>query len=173
MFFNLKTSKVYKNAQALLKAAKKQFVVEKELLLEAILVVHPDGAETALIDEAEQMKTLKMAPPPKKAPTKPHKPSRVDKKPSMVSKPSMGEHKASLLVILSDAWPYHVEMYAYLALLNNTSHCRSQCNNSGRRDSGLCRTSDPIKSHRKMILTMLLWPHQSSEVSSNKVTPGR
>ena len=79
--FNLKPSKVYKNAQALSKAAKKQFQVERGLLVEAIAVLHPEGAEGAKRDEAEEERQLKCAHPPKK----PAKPSKPPKKPPTAS----------------------------------------------------------------------------------------
>lgn len=75
--FNQKISKVYKNAQALSKASKKQFQIERSLLLEAIAVLHPGGLEAARKDQAEEEKSLKFAPPPKK----PAKPSKPPKKP--------------------------------------------------------------------------------------------
>ena len=92
MIFNQKNSKVYKNAQGLLKGAKRQFSVEKSLLLEAMLVLHPNGPEAALKDEAEAQKLLKMAPPPKKPPPKkPSKPSKPGRTQRPSAKPSAGE----------------------------------------------------------------------------------
>lgn len=75
--FNHKPSKVYKNAQALSKALKKQFQIERSLLSEAIAVLHPGGFEAARKDQAEEEKALKFAAPPKK----PAKPSKPPKKP--------------------------------------------------------------------------------------------
>lgn len=79
--FNLKPSKVYKNAQALSKASKKQFALERGLLVEAIAALHPGGPEAAMKDEAEEEKQIKACPPPKK----PAKPSKPPKKPPTAS----------------------------------------------------------------------------------------
>ena len=81
--FNQKISKVYKNAQALSKASKKQFQIERILLLEAIAVLHPGGPEAARRDQAKEEKSLKLAPPPKK----PAKPSKPPKKPPTLTGP--------------------------------------------------------------------------------------
>ena len=96
MIFNQKISKVYKNAQALLKGAKKQFAIERPLLHEAMLALHPDGPEAAKKDDAEAKKAMRMAPPPKKPPAKPAKPpSKPAQKPAkpsrLASKPSQGK----------------------------------------------------------------------------------
>ena len=88
--FNQKISKVYKNAQALSKASRKQFQIERSLLLEAIAVLHPGGVEAARKDQAEEEKNLKLAPPPKK----PAKPSKPPKKPPTLT----GLPSASLLM---------------------------------------------------------------------------
>ena len=89
MSFNQKISKVYKNAQALLKGAKKQFAMERPLLHEAILALHPDGPEAALKDEADAKKATRMAPPPKKPPAKPSKPAMKPAKPAKPSKSAL------------------------------------------------------------------------------------
>ena len=73
MTFNQKHSRVYKNAQAMLKGSRKQLLVEKSLLQEALAVLHPGGPDAARADEAEEEKAMRAALPPKKPPMKPSK----------------------------------------------------------------------------------------------------
>ena len=73
MTFNQKHSRVYKNAQALLKGSRKQLLVEKSLLQEALAVLHPGGPEAARAEELEEERAMRAALPPKKPPMKPSK----------------------------------------------------------------------------------------------------
>lgn len=78
--FNQKNSRVHKDAQSLLRGSRKQFLIEKPLLAEAIGVLHPGGVEAAKADEAEEERALRVALPPKKPPAKPTKATKPPKK---------------------------------------------------------------------------------------------
>jgi hypothetical protein len=83
MTFNHKPSKVYKNAQAMLKACRKHMSMEKGKMLEALAALHPGGPEAAQKDELEEEMAIRAALPPKKPAAKPSKPPRKSVAPSL------------------------------------------------------------------------------------------
>lgn len=88
--FNQKASRVYKNAQSMLKGCRKQLGIERDLLTEAIRVLHPGGPEAAKADEAEELRVARAALPPKKPPAKPSKPPSKPKK--VAQGPATGQY---------------------------------------------------------------------------------
>ena len=71
----------------MLKGCRKQLLIERGMLAEALHALHPGGIQAALADEAEEEKALKAALPPKKPPAKPSKVVKPPKKTTVTGAP--------------------------------------------------------------------------------------